>query len=309
MEERMMNASLNRRKSLETSQFFLASSRATHSPRLKGAVSKMQRYSALKSSLTEDALSTLKFEVEYKRRKLETEKYQRILDMRSIGDDESLLEEKAAAYLQHLSWLESDVSRYFVVRRPIPPPMPDLNIQPPEKAHVLFVSGRTKGKAGNAVASELQGPPLTLMYESVRRLDGSTWLNDEVINFYYRLIAKRALDSGGSLPRLHVFTTYFYIKLMTNGKFNYSAVSSWTRKINLFDLEMIFVPIHRGNHWCTSMIDMKNKQICYYDSLFGGRKNLEVPKDSARYVRPDSAARKYERLWRICVQICRETEH
>jgi Ulp1 family protease len=36
---------------------------------------------------------------------------------------------------------------------------------------------------------------------------------------------------------------------------------------NIFDMEYIFIPIHRGNHYMCAVISMKEKKAKYYDSL------------------------------------------
>ena len=73
-------------------------------------------------------------------------------------------------------------------------------------------------------------------------LNGLQWLNDEVINYYLQLIRHRS-DTSSNLPVVHCFNTFLYPKLKTKG---HSAVKRWTKKINLFDFQMIFFPIHLG---------------------------------------------------------------
>ena len=62
---------------------------------------------------------------------------------------------------------------------------------------------------------------------------GLSWLNDEVMNFYYGLIAGRA-KANPDLPSVHHFSTFFYQTLSNSG---YGRVKRWTRKINIFDFE------------------------------------------------------------------------
>ena len=62
---------------------------------------------------------------------------------------------------------------------------------------------------------------------------GLSWLNDEVMNFYYGLIAGRA-KANPDLPSVHHFSTFFYQTLSSSG---YARVKRWTRKINIFDFE------------------------------------------------------------------------
>ena len=70
------------------------------------------------------------------------------------------------------------------------------------------------------------------IYSNILSL-GLSWLNDEVMNFYYGLIAGRA-KANPDLPSVHHFSTFFYQTLSNSG---YARVKRWTRKINIFDFE------------------------------------------------------------------------
>ena len=43
----------------------------------------------------------------------------------------------------------------------------------------------------------------------------------------------------------------------------------WTRKVDIFSLDVITVPIHLGMHWCMAIVDLRGKSIVYYDSFLG----------------------------------------
>lgn len=48
------------------------------------------------------------------------------------------------------------------------------------------------------------------------------------------------------LPALYAFNTFFYPKLNSEG---YNAVKRWTKGTDLFQHDMILVPIHIRVHW------------------------------------------------------------
>ncbi|XP_019857195.1 PREDICTED: sentrin-specific protease 1-like [Amphimedon queenslandica] len=103
----------------------------------------------------------------------------------------------------------------------------------------------------------------------IKRMDlltlrGLEWLNDEVINFYLNLVAESANSEGEK--RVHLFNSFFYPKIMSAG---YSGVRRWTKKVDIFNFDLILLPIHLGMHWCLAAIDFNNKTINYYDSLKG----------------------------------------
>lgn len=118
--------------------------------------------------------------------------------------------------------------------------------------------------------------PITV--QDLKTLQGTKWLNDQIINFYFLLVAERSILSLSfppphSLPRIHVFNTFFYPKLRDYG---YESVSRWTRRIDIFTNDIILIPIHLGVHWCLAVIDFEFESISYYDSLYGnGRQCLE----------------------------------
>jgi sentrin-specific protease 1 len=97
-------------------------------------------------------------------------------------------------------------------------------------------------------------------------LPPSTWLNDAVINFYFNLIAQRS--QGKDSPcRAHCMRTFFYPKLLDAG---YSGVRRWTKKVDIFkDFDIVLIPVHLGVHWTLAVVDLKRKQVVYYDSLLG----------------------------------------
>ncbi|KAG0273959.1 SUMO1 sentrin specific peptidase 1 [Linnemannia exigua] len=113
-----------------------------------------------------------------------------------------------------------------------------------------------------------QGFNLEIKKRDIQTLCPGEWLNDEVINFYINLIIARSKEST-TLPKVHVFSTFFYKVLTDSG---YEKVRRWSKKakVDIFELDYVLIPIHcSGNHWTSAVIDMKRKRISYYDSLLG----------------------------------------
>jgi Ulp1 family protease len=48
--------------------------------------------------------------------------------------------------------------------------------------------------------------------ESMKRLEPGKWLNDGIVDFYMKLLSKRA-DDDESLPIIHCFSSYFFTTL------------------------------------------------------------------------------------------------
>uniref|UniRef100_A0A8D0L359 SUMO specific peptidase 1 n=1 Tax=Sphenodon punctatus TaxID=8508 RepID=A0A8D0L359_SPHPU len=105
---------------------------------------------------------------------------------------------------------------------------------------------------------------LTITRKDIQTLNNLNWLNDEIINFYMNLLMERSKQNG--LPTVHAFNTFFFTKLKTAG---YQAVKRWTKKVDVFSVDILLVPIHLGVHWCLAVVDFRKKTITYYDSMGG----------------------------------------
>jgi Ulp1 family protease len=91
---------------------------------------------------------------------------------------------------------------------------------------------------------------------------------------------------GAYANNIHIFSTFFYLKLSTGG---YSHVTRWTKNIDLFTKDIIIIPInHSQNHWSLYVIVspgrvdhqasnieqtalMPNQPFCLYMDSFGYR--------------------------------------
>ncbi|KAG2459602.1 TRA2B protein, partial [Polypterus senegalus] len=67
----------------------------------------------------------------------------------------------------------------------------------------------------------------------------------KVINFYMNLLITRSEQEGGL--KVYAFNTFFFPKLCAGG---YQAVRRWTKGMDIFEKDVIFVPLHLGVHWC-----------------------------------------------------------
>jgi sentrin-specific protease 1 len=106
--------------------------------------------------------------------------------------------------------------------------------------------------------------------DKLRCLLPAEWLNDEVINFYFKMCTDREERYGGKYPRCHYFNTFFYAKLTQRGVYTYSTVRRWTKNVDLFALDKVIIPVHLGVHWVLSVINIRDQQFEYYDSMING---------------------------------------
>ncbi|CAO3650227.1 unnamed protein product [Mucor hiemalis] len=100
---------------------------------------------------------------------------------------------------------------------------------------------------------------VTVDYKDIYRLYPETWLNDEIVNFYFELLSERAATSQ-NLPNIHCFNTFFCSTLRDQG---FDKVKRWTKRIDIFAKDLIFIPINQSYHWVLGVIDMKTKKSLF----------------------------------------------
>ncbi|XP_023371135.1 sentrin-specific protease 1 [Otolemur garnettii] len=145
----------------------------------------------------------------------------------------------------------------------------ELHLRVPlEKEIPVTIAQETEKKGHKLTDSEDEFPEIT-----------------EIINFYMNMLMERSKEKG--LPSVHAFNTFFFTKLKTAG---YQAVKRWTKKVDVFSVDILLVPIHLGVHWCLAVVDFRKKNITYYDSM--GGINNEACKILLQYLKQESIDKK-----------------
>ncbi|XP_017450806.1 sentrin-specific protease 1 isoform X7 [Rattus norvegicus] len=126
---------------------------------------------------------------------------------------------------------------------------------------------------------------LTITRKDIQTLNHLNWLNDEIINFYMNMLMERSKEKG--FPSVHAFNTFFFTKLKAAG---YQAVKRWTKKVDVFSVDILLVPIHLGVHWCLAVVDFRKKSVTYYDSM--GGVNNEACRILLQYLKQESVDKK-----------------
>jgi hypothetical protein len=97
------------------------------------------------------------------------------------------------------------------------------------------------------------------------------YLNDLVIDNYLKLVCKRSI-SNLHHRRSFAFDTFFYPLISSNQQ---EKAIGWIKE-NLFDYELLFLPINQENHWFLFVVDTVNRNYFIYDSLYYGDYTSEV---------------------------------
>ncbi|KAL0557811.1 hypothetical protein IC582_006362 [Cucumis melo] len=141
---------------------------------------------------------------------------------------------------------------------------------------------------------------VSISKRDVDLLQPETFVNDTIIDFYIQYL-KSQIDPKEK-HRFHFFNSFFFRKLAdldkdpssaSDGRAAFLRVRKWTRKVNLFDKDYIFIPINFNLHWSLMVIchpgevarcsdedlmkSMKVPCILHMDSIkgsHGGLKNL-----------------------------------
>ncbi|CAN6829727.1 unnamed protein product [Brassica oleracea] len=139
---------------------------------------------------------------------------------------------------------------------------------------------------------------VSICKSDVDLLQPETFVNDTIIDFYINYLKNQI--QGEERPRLHFFNSFLFRKLadldkdpssIADGKATFLRVRKWTRKVDMFGKDYIFVPVNFNLHWsliiichpgevanCTGLdFDDSTKVPCilHMDSVKGSHAGLE----------------------------------
>lgn len=121
-----------------------------------------------------------------------------------------------------------------------------------------------------------------ILGKDLATLADGEWLNDEVINFHIKMMHDRCVrtrenDMAPARAKLRClfFNSFFYTKLLADGKYKYKGVSRWSKRQKMIvhedTLDKVILPINvNQTHWCLAVVNFRLRRFEYYDSL-GGR--------------------------------------
>ncbi|XP_015240870.1 PREDICTED: sentrin-specific protease 7 isoform X1 [Cyprinodon variegatus] len=112
-------------------------------------------------------------------------------------------------------------------------------------------------------------PPLkggiTVTMEDLQCLDSWQYLNDVIIDFYLKYLIQKS--SAAISKRSHIFSSFFYKQLTRRDNASeggstdscqrqrrHQRVKTWTRHVDIFEKDFLFVPVNQEAHWYLAMI-------------------------------------------------------
>ncbi|XP_035459899.1 sentrin-specific protease 7 isoform X3 [Scophthalmus maximus] len=127
-------------------------------------------------------------------------------------------------------------------------------------------SSWTKYKHQGLACRLIQFPPpplkggITVTMEDLQCLDSGQFLNDVIIDFYLKFLLHNA--SAAVAERSHIFSSFFYKQLTRRDNASegvssdscqrqrrHQRVKTWTRHVDIFKKDFLFVPVNQEAHW------------------------------------------------------------
>ncbi|XP_030198791.1 sentrin-specific protease 7 isoform X1 [Gadus morhua] len=125
----------------------------------------------------------------------------------------------------------------------------------------------TKFKHQGLARRLIQFPPpplkggITVTMEDLQCLDSGQYLNDVIIDFYLKFLLDQA--PAAVVERSHVFSSFFYKQLtrrdnasedgtgttVSQSLRRHQRVKTWTRHVDIFQKDFLFVPVNQEAHW------------------------------------------------------------
>ncbi|KAJ4962403.1 hypothetical protein NE237_022342 [Protea cynaroides] len=140
---------------------------------------------------------------------------------------------------------------------------------------------------------------VSISKRDVELLQPETFINDTIIDFYIKYLKNKIKPEDSH--RFHFFNSFFFRKLAdldkdptsaSEGRAAFLRVRKWTRKVDLFGKDYIFIPVNFNLHWSLivicypgEVVNFKDEDIekshrvpciLHMDSIKGSHKGLKI---------------------------------
>ncbi|KAG8191804.1 hypothetical protein JTE90_026835 [Oedothorax gibbosus] len=116
---------------------------------------------------------------------------------------------------------------------------------------------------------------IPLLRKEFRTLNEESWLMDEILNCYLKLLMERSkLDN---YPSMYCFNSFFFASLSRNPTSR--SIKRWSRNEDIFSYDLVCFPLNLDMvHWALCVVDNRDKTVKFYDSMAGSRhEHVTVP--------------------------------
>ncbi|KAF6365289.1 SUMO specific peptidase 6 [Rhinolophus ferrumequinum] len=106
---------------------------------------------------------------------------------------------------------------------------------------------------------------ISVTNEDLHCLSEGEFLNDVIIDFYLKYLVLEKLKKEDA-DRIHIFSSFFYKRLNQRERRNHDTtnlsiqqkrhgrVKTWTRHVDIFEKDFIFVPLNEAAHWFLAVV-------------------------------------------------------
>ena len=114
--------------------------------------------------------------------------------------------------------------------------------------------------------------PHSVNRKSIERLRPGKWLNDEIMQFNITMCQQYDNSQRATGRRGNYFYRTSFMSFLLNIQdpqrgFQYQNVARWTKNVDIFEMDKLFIPIPELDHWTFIIVYMQERIIQYYDSL------------------------------------------
>ena len=126
-------------------------------------------------------------------------------------------------------------------------------------AHVNLVDDPANAEPVFTFPSAKAPDAITCLKGDRLRLQDGEFLNDNLINLYLK---NKMHNQLASVVSVHVFSTFFFTKMLEaeafpgsfDAKKAYAKVKRWTKNVDVFDQDLLFVPVNEHLHWSLAVV-------------------------------------------------------
>ncbi|XP_063082980.1 sentrin-specific protease 6 isoform X5 [Cavia porcellus] len=132
---------------------------------------------------------------------------------------------------------------------------------------------------------------ISVTNEDLHCLSEGEFLNDVIIDFYLKYLVLQKLKKEEA-DRIHIFSSFFYKRLNQRERRNHETtnlsiqqkrhgrVKTWTRHVDIFEKDFIFVPLNEAAHWFLAVVCFPGLEKPKYEPNPHYHENAVIQKNS-----------------------------
>ncbi|CAI4064761.1 hypothetical protein SKDZ_09G1310 [Saccharomyces kudriavzevii ZP591] len=99
------------------------------------------------------------------------------------------------------------------------------------------------------------GSSYTITSQDFKCLFNKDWINDSILDFFTKFYIESSIErSIIKRDQVHLMSSFFYTKLISNSTDYYSNVKKWVNNTDLFSKKYVVIPINITYHWFSCII-------------------------------------------------------